>query len=274
MNRRQTTGGIILLVLLFPLLVLLLIPSSQIQGLVERAVAQQGYTMTTGSFGTAFPLGVRGRDVVIADGRGALLKVDRITLRPAFLPLFTGVVAVIADVTLGPGNLTATWRSGKTGGISADIAGLRLEDIPFFKTVAGATVKGILRGEVRLTGLAPRLNGHIKLELKGAELSDLKIGEMPLPSASYDTVQGMLRVKEGRGRLESLTLEGSGLYARLSGEIPLSPDAPLNLALELMPKAELMEKQKFVFLILTKYLDSPGHYRVPIGGTLGKPSVF
>ena len=48
----------------------------------------------------------------------------------------------------------------------------------------------------------------------------MKIGEMPLPAVSDETIQGMLRVKDGRGRVESLTLEGSGLYARLSGEIP------------------------------------------------------
>ena len=118
------------------------------------------------------------------------------------------------------------------------------------------------------------MNGIIKLEVKGAELADLKIGELPLPAVSDETIQGMLRVKDGRGRVESLTFEGSGLYARLSGEVPLSASAPLELILELMPKADLLEKQKFVFLLLLKYLDSPGHYRIPVRGTLAKPQVF
>jgi len=34
-----------------------------------------------------------------------------------------------------------------------------------------------------------------------------------------------------------------------------------------------MEKQKFVFLLLSKYLTSPGAYQIPIRGTLAKPAI-
>jgi len=33
-----------------------------------------------------------------------------------------------------------------------------------------------------------------------------------------------------------------------------------------------MEKQKYVFLLLAKYLISPGAYQIPIRGTLAKPA--
>jgi hypothetical protein len=32
-----------------------------------------------------------------------------------------------------------------------------------------------------------------------------------------------------------------------------------------------MDKQKFVFLLLAKYLVSPGNYSIPVRGTLAKP---
>ena len=274
MTRRQKIGGIFALVCLFPLLVIFFIPAEQIQAIVQKALAQQGYTFTAGRFGKAFPLGISASDVTIADSRGPLVKFDRFNLRPAFIPLLTGNLALSANASVGSGTIAALWRSGTSGGISADISGLRLEQVPFFRTAAGATVKGILRGEARLTGGTPRMNGVIKLEVKGAELSELKIGEMPLPAVSDETIQGMLRVRDGRGRVESLTFEGSGLYARLSGEVPLSASAPLDLILELMPKADFLEKQKFVFLLLVRFLDSPGHYRIPVRGTLAKPSLF
>lgn len=274
MSTRQKIGGIIALIGLFPLLVIVFIPAELVQGMVQRALAQQGYTFTSGRFGKAFPLGISASEVAIADSRGPLVKLDRLSVRPALIPLMTGNLALSADATVGSGTITALWSSGKSGEISADISGLRLEQVPFFQTVVGASAKGILRGEARLTGVAPRMNGFIKLEVRGAELSDLKIGEMPLPAVSDETIQGILRVKDGRGRVESLTFEGSGLYARLSGEVPLSASAPLDLIMELMPKADFLEKQKFVFLLLVKYLDSPGHYRIPVRGTLAKPSVF
>ncbi len=274
MTARQKLATLVALVLLFPLLVIFFIPAELLEGLVQRGLAQEGYSFTAGRFGKAFPLGISAREVTIADGRGALLALDRLTVRPAFIPLLTGTVALTADAAIGSGSLSALWRAGRSGGISVDIAGLPLEQLPFFRSVTGATVKGLLRGELRLTGVAPRMNGFIKLEIKGGELAELKIGELPLPAVSDEAIQGLLRVKDGRGRIESLTFAGSGLYARLSGEIPLSASAPLELSLELMPKADFLERQKFVFLLLLKYLDSPGHYRIPVRGSLAKPTIF
>lgn len=274
MTRKQLIGGSILLVCLFPLLVLALIPAAQVEGVVQRLLAREGLTFTAGRFGMAFPLGITARNVTLADSRGPLLRFDRLDLRPRLFPLLSGTLAVAADATVGSGRVELLWRSGNKGGLSADIRGLPLEQLPLFRTVAGASVKGLLRGEARLTGIPPRLSGTIRVQATGVELADLKIGEMPLPAVSDETIQGMLRVKDGRGRVESLTFEGVGLYARLSGDIPLSPADPLDLSLELMPRADFLERQKFVFLLLIKYQDSPGHYRLPIRGTLAKPAVL
>ncbi len=265
---------IVFLAGIFPALVICFIPAAEVEALLRRMLAQQGYTLTASRFGKAFPLGMSAADVTVADQRGALMQLDRLELRLPLIPTLLGTPTLSADGVVGSGTISLLWRWGKGGGISADIVGLPLERLPFFRSVAGASVKGVLRGEARLAGPPQRMNGAIKVEVKDAELADMKIGEMPLPAVSHETIQGMLRVREGRGRVESLTVEGSGLYARVSGEIPLSASAPLELVLELMPKAEFLEKQKFVFLLLLKYLDSPGHYRLPLRGTLAKPTIF
>jgi hypothetical protein len=41
----------------------------------------------------------------------------------------------------------------------------------------------------------------------------------------------------------------------------------------MMPKPAFLERQKFVFLLLTKYQSSPGAYSVPIHGTLAHPAL-
>jgi hypothetical protein len=63
---------------------------------------------------------------------------------------------------------------------------------------------------------------------------------------------------------------------RLSGDIPNGDvfNAPLNLILEIMPQPEYWERQKLVFLLLSKFMVSPGNFRIPIRGTLLKPVVF
>jgi len=116
----------------------------------------------------------------------------------------------------------------------------------------------------------------LRLWAKEAVLNGVKIGETPLPDASYENIQGLYRLKGSRGTLETLSLQGSGIYVRLKGEIPFvepTASAPLNLTLELMPKPAFLESQKFVFLLLAKYLTTPGHYTIPIRGTLAKPMI-
>jgi type II secretion system protein N len=87
----------------------------------------------------------------------------------------------------------------------------------------------------------------------------------------------MIRVTDGNIRLESFTLQGEGIYMRISGDIPggaNAVNAPLNLVLEIMPNPDFLERQKLVFLLLTKFMVSPGNYRVPIRGTLLKPVIL
>jgi hypothetical protein len=64
---------------------------------------------------------------------------------------------------------------------------------------------------------------------------------------------------------------------RLSGDIPggaNAVNAPLNLFLEIMPKPEFLEKQKLVFMLLARFMVSPGNYRVPIRGTVLNPVIL
>ena len=87
----------------------------------------------------------------------------------------------------------------------------------------------------------------------------------------------MVKVQENRARLESFTLQGDGIYMRLSGNLPAGPraaQAPLNLMLEIMPKPEFLESQKLVFLLMAKFMTSPGVYRIPVRGTLLKPEIL
>jgi hypothetical protein len=46
------------------------------------------------------------------------------------------------------------------------------------------------------------------------------------------------------------------------------------MILEIMPKPEFLEKQKLVFMLLARFMTSPGVYTVPIRGTLLKPVIL
>jgi type II secretion system protein N len=261
--------------LLFVICVILFIPSSELQGVVARGLAQAGYTFRATKFGMALPLGIKARNMEIADERGVLVKADEASLRLRVLPLLAGKVTFHYQARIGAGDVGGDFSPQSGGKFDIAMSHLRLEDVPFFATATGTSVKGDARLQGSFQG-GKSARGAAQLEVKGVELAGVKIGEMPLPDATYDAVRGAMKVANGKAVLESFTLQGEGLYVRLSGDFPVTAPlsaAPLNLSLELMPKPAFLEKQKFVFLLLTKYLTTPGHYQIPIRGTLAKPAI-
>ncbi len=266
------TGGLIL----FLCLTLLFVPAIEIQRLAERAVAPQGLTISSGALGKAFPLGIRGRGVTLANRKGALLKVDRLTLRVRILPLLTGRIVLTCDAVIGSGVVQGEMELTRGRSVNLQAKGLRLETIPFFATVAGVTAKGELRINGKVQNMRTAATGSLQLEVTSLDLRGVTISGTALPDASYRTMQGMLRIAGGRMALESVTFQGEGLYVRVKGNLPAvvaASAAPLNLTLEMMPKPEFLESQKLIFLLLAKYLTTPGHYQLPIRGTLASPQL-
>lgn len=266
-------GSILAFFLFFLLLSVILVPASELEALAGRALAREGYTFSSASFGKAFPLGIKAHGVEIGDSRGALLRLDEASVKLRLLPLLAGRVSFPCRVRVGVGEITGEVSPQRNGETRLDIRGVRLEDLPFFAT-AGAQAKGELRGEGIFRGQGAAAQGEARLEAKGVELAGVKIGGVPLPDATYETVRGAVKLSNGKAVLESVTFQGEGIFARLSGDFPITTPpgaAPLNLTLELMPKPEFLARQQSVFLLLVKYQDTPGHYRIPIRGTLARP---
>lgn len=262
--------------LLFVSFVVIFTPAGAVQGILDRELGDAGYTFRAGEFGKAFPLGIKARKVEIGDGRGILFKADEAVVRLRLLPLLTGKVSFAYRAGIGGGEIVGKFSPKSGGEMIIQISRVRLEDIPFFSTAAGTRTRGELNAEGKFGGIGNKASGEAKLEIKGMELAGVKIGEMPLPDATYDMARGALKVVGGKALLESATLQGEGLYVRLKGDFPVMTPlgaAPLNLTLELMPKPDFLEKQKFVFLLLASYLVSPGNYRIPVNGTLAHPAI-
>ncbi|HBG05877.1 MAG: type II secretion system protein GspN [Geobacteraceae bacterium GWC2_58_44] len=268
--------GIPAAIICFVLLTLLFTPNDAIKGALVRVADNAGYTLDCTGFAKRFPFGFKADAVELSCAKGSLLKLRDARVGLKLLPLLTGKVRLCYGGKIGAGELEGDIDLGKASGWNLQCRGVRLEDVPFFTTVARARVAG----ELRLTGkMVTRKGvgeGDLQLELRGAELAGIKIGEMPLPDASYKEVRGALNIEKGRAVLKSFTLNGDGIYVRLKGDTLLSKplgNSVLNLTMEMMPKPAFLERQKFVFLLLTKYLSSPGVYSIPIHGTLAHPAI-
>ena len=262
--------------LLFVALTILFTPNRAILEAINRGLAGQGLTLSAAEFGKVFPLGIGGRGWTLSSGKGKLLTLERVSLKLRLVPLLAGKLVFSFDAGSGSGRIAATASSAGNGSLRLAITGLNLEQVPFFATVTGTQAAGIINGQAEMSGLKGKGTGFIRLDAQGVDLRGIKIGEMPLPDATYQTVQGMVRISGGSVTIESFTLQGTGLYARLKGNILPGGDlrtAPLDMTLELMPKPDFLDRQKLIFLLMAKYLDTPGHYQIPIKGTLGKPAI-
>lgn len=262
---------------LFLFLTALFIPAQTMLNAANRGLSQYGLKLGAASFVKALPLGISGKGLTLSSEAGELLKLDKGRLMLEIVPLLRGKVSVSINAEIGAGTLISSLSLLRAPSASIAIKNVRLEDIPFFKTAAGMKAAGILSAKVETSGKLAKANGYLQLEVQGVDLGGIKIGEMPLPDASYRTLQGMIRINNGKAAIESFTLQGDDLYVRLKGGLPLADPLSatlLDLTLELMPKPVLLEKQKLIFLLLVKYQDTPGHYLIPVKGTLGKPQVL
>ena len=261
---------------LFMVCIYVFFPSQRINAVIDRTLSAQGLNLAPAAHKTFLP-GLGWDDALLSSQQGPLLHVDHLSVRLLLMPLLTGRIVLGSAATQGAGRLNIEQRiSGRqTVQLAADK--LPLSEIPLFKTVLGARVGGSLWGEGRVARGVKGWSGELKLEISQMEFSGIRMGAFPLPDAANLNSKGMVRITDGRARLESLNLQGEGVFMRLSGDLPLGVNAeaaPLDLVLEIMPKPDFLEKQKLVFLLLAKFMASPGVYRVPIKGTLLKPEIL
>ena len=261
---------------LFLIFSYMLFPTAKIDTIIAQILSRQGLTLAPALHKTLLP-GVAWDNLQLSSDQGTLLNCERLQVRILLLPLFVGRAVFSGGATIGKGSVEVRYALNGKAALDLDARDVSLGDIPFFKNVLAAKVGGSLWSQGTLQRGAKGLNGDLKLEVKQLELTGVKLGAFPLPDAANLKTQGIIRVSDGRARLDSFTLEGDGIYMRLSGDIPSGANAavtPLNMSLEIMPKPEFLEKQKLVFMLLAKFMSSPGVYRVPIRGTLLKPNIL
>jgi type II secretion system protein N len=270
----KIVGLVIAGLFLFLSLLYLFLPLGRINGLVNRHLAVQGLSLSPAAHKTLLP-GLGWDKPRLSSSRGELVRCERVAIRLRLLPLLMGRVRLGAYALAGNGRLDLEYGLNGREMLSLDSSGITLADIPLFASVLGGRVNGDLWIRGNVVRGEKGLNGQVKLEVRRLGFSGIRLGAFQLPDADNLRSQGMIRISDGRIRIESLTLQGEGVYMRVSGNITRNAvDAPLDLKLEIMPTPGFMERQKLVFLLLARFMVSPGNYRMPIHGTLLKPEIL
>lgn len=267
-----SAGGVIL----FCWLTLLMIDPADIFDAASRACRRHGVTLTARTIGRAFPLGLSLEGVTMAADK-PLLTFDRLRLSIPVTPLISGRPTLIIQGEMGEGIITVASTLGKNPVTTLETRSIRLERIPFLTATLGGSVSGGISLRGKITGPPARSTGEFLLDSSAVETRGVSIGGVPLPDALYRSLRGALSISGNRLVIRSFALEGEGIYLRLSGTATLTPsllDSPLEMGIEILPRPEFVERQKFLFLLLSRHLITPGSYRLPLTGTVGNPRIF
>jgi type II secretion system protein N len=270
----KTAGLVAAGLFLFLGLVYLFLPTGRINRLVNRHLEAQGLSLSPAAHKTLLP-GLGWDSPRLSSSEGELVSCERVAIRLRLLPLLAGRVRLAAYALVGNGRLDLEYGLNGRELLALDSSGITLADIPLFASVLGGRVNGDLWIKGNVARGEKGLNGQVKVEVKRLSFSGVRLGAFQLPDGDNLRSQGMIRIFDNRIRIESLTLQGEGVYMRVSGNIVRNGvDAPLDLKLEIMPTPAFLERQKLVFLLLTRFMISPGNYRMPIHGTLLKPEIL
>lgn len=257
-----------------PPLTLLFIPDAAIRQTASQALAAHGIKLQATRLGTAMPFGIKATGVTLADSQTALINLEQVSLQLRLLPLLTGKVSANVSAKAGAGNLTGTVTILPALQGTLQVTNLELADIPLLATASGGTIKGTAKIDLTLPSVQKSgADGTARLHIKNIQLKGVRISNMPLPDVSFPELRGIVKIKGQTVSIDNLALQGDGIYLRLGGTASLAAGSALNFNLELLPSAEFLEQQKSVFLFMIPYQISPGHYKLPITGTLSSPQL-
>ena len=257
-----------------PPLTLLFIPDAVVRQVASQMLAANGATLQAAKIGTALPFGIKATRLTLANQSANLITLDRISLQLRPLALLSGNVSFKIAANIGAGTINGTLTVLPRLQGTLQVNKLELADIPLLATATGGTIQGTARIDLSLQPTPPSgSGGEARILIRNVQVKGVRISSMPLPDASFPELRGIVKIKGQTVVVDNLALQGNGIYLRLGGTAPLSAGAQLNLNLELMPGAEFLEQQKSVFLFMIPYQVSPGHYKLPISGTLTSPQL-
>lgn len=279
-ERRRTIlaslAGLLVALLCLPWLTLCFIPDELLLGALNRQLHDKGLNIRAERISRLLPLGIGVQKMVLADQNQDWLKLDQARVRLQLLPLFTGKISISLQAALNNARISGSSSVWPTVNGNFQATGLELADLGVITNLlGGGSIKGRTRLDLTLQQkpkAAPQ--GTLKLQVQQVELHNARLSGLQLPDITCPELRGLLRLQGTILSIDNLALQGDGIYLRLNGTAPLSAVAPLNLALELMPTAEFLEKQKSLFMFMLLYQTSPGSYKLPIGGSLASPQLI
>jgi type II secretion system protein N len=242
-------------------------PYPRLRSWLEGAAREQGYHVTIGELGPAFPLGVSAEDIVArplpaapirrGEPTPAPMVIDRLDARVSLLSLLVGSLGVELDATLGSGRVLVEVEQGNSAlRVRAVAENVALGGLPGLAQASPLPLSGIVDG--RMTALLPgttlkgkrgdrtvyklsEADGSIELDARDCAIGDGKAkltvpgdpflqAGLTVPRIRLGTLGGAIQLEHGVARLRNLESKSPDGELSLSGSVALSNVFPRSMA--------------------------------------------
>ncbi len=236
------------------------VPESLLTGLIEGAIHDNNIRIETADVRKGIFFDFTCSSILLRKNGKTLIAFDNVTGRINPLSLLTLRLNAHFHGGSGGGSVAGTIDlfRGKSH-IDIAVTDADVSAMPFF-ALLGIEGKGVLTGALKIENA----RGDITFSIKDARFGAGSFGGVMVPLDAFTGARGAMTIAANSVRITSFALEGSGIYARLRGDIT---GGKMDLTMELMPEKSFKDSN-FIFLALEKYKDSPGHYSIPITGGL------
>jgi type II secretion system protein N len=238
------------------------IPVSAIQSIIEDSLNDYGLTVTFTNVRKGPFYRLRADGIALKHEAREIMSLNSLeaTLRP--LHLIVSRIDVSIQGRVGAGFFSGSADLSRTSlMMHLDFERASLADMQFLNLV-GIRGTGAISGKIAVDNQVSR----ITFLLRDADMQPASIAGSFLPLNLFRTVRGSIEADGRRIHVESLSLEGPNVFARLKGVIM---KGRMDMQMEVMPEKAFLENPLFLAQI-ERYQVSPGYYVIPVKG----PVVF
>ena len=246
--------------------------------LKEKLRQSTGLIVSEEGFRKLFPLGVELRQVSIMreEFKRPVLTLDKLRARLDILYLLKGEARVVVNGYKGAGSVQGDILvKGKSNTVNLWIDAMELNAVPYLDSFDLGRNVG-LSGRIKMTFQKEKCpSGSVDVEGRNGNCAGFKISGFPVPLGDGLKTTLSAELKDDCNiHLKGLWLDSKNFSANVNGYVLLASQytkSPIDLSLEIMPRASFVTENDFLLSILTKYRKSSSYYFVKIKGSIERP---
>lgn len=237
------------------------VPGALVVRAIEDSVKGDGISLEVEGFSKGLFYNFKADGVHIDKAGERLLSVGDLRGRINLLKLLTLKAAIPFEGSIGGGILRGDAVFERNGyGLSMDLEGAEAGKLAFIRR-AGLSGSGMLSGQLRMTDG----RGEAKFSIEEAKFDAMSYSGVIVPLNLFEQAKGSVLFNGGDIEVQSISLEGPGIFARAKGSIKAGM---LDMKLELMPE-ESAVPDSVLTAVIGQYRVSRGYYVIPLRTALG-----